>query len=93
MARITLDDPRLYLNRHLQWILFNQRVLEEARDQGNALLERVEFLAITANNLDEFVEIRVSSFRPAVHQPGRAYTIRRTGARIRVDAAIRPRAV
>src|SRR5580658_1798655 len=62
MARLALDDHRLYLNRHLQWIAFNQRVLEEARDARNPLLERVKFLAITANNLDEFVEIRVSSF-------------------------------
>jgi polyphosphate kinase len=62
MARIALDDHRLYLNRHLQWMAFNQRVLEEARDTRNPLLERVKFLAITANNLDEFVEIRVSSF-------------------------------
>jgi polyphosphate kinase len=62
MKRIKLDDPSLYSNRHLQWLAFNQRVLEEARDAGNPLLERVRFLAITANNLDEFVEIRVSSF-------------------------------
>jgi hypothetical protein len=62
MARIALDDHRLYLNRHLQWMAFNQRVLEEAHDTRNPLLERVKFLAITANNLDEFVEIRVSSF-------------------------------
>ena len=62
MARIALDDHRLYLNRHLQWMAFNQRVLEEARDGRNPLLERVKFLAITANNLDEFVEIRVSGF-------------------------------
>jgi polyphosphate kinase len=62
MKRISLDDHRLYLNRHLQWLAFNQRVLEEARDRRNPLLERVKFLAITANNLDEFVEIRVSSF-------------------------------
>ena len=62
MARIALDDHRFYLNRHLQWMAFNQRVLEEARDARNPLLERVKFLAITANNLDEFVEIRVSSF-------------------------------
>jgi len=62
MAHIKLDDPRYYLNRHVEWLEFNRRVLEEARDLGNPLLERVKFLAITANNLDEFVEVRVSSF-------------------------------
>jgi polyphosphate kinase len=62
MKRTALDDPRHYLNRHVEWLEFNRRVLEEARDIGNPLLERVKFLAITANNLDEFVEIRVSSF-------------------------------
>jgi polyphosphate kinase len=62
MTRIALDDPKFYLNRHLEWIAFNQRVLEEAQGTHNPLLERVKFLAITANNMDEFVEIRVSSF-------------------------------
>jgi len=62
MKRKDLKDPKLYFNRHVQWLAFNQRVLEEARDTSNPLLERVRFLAITANNLDEFVEIRVSSF-------------------------------
>src|ERR1700739_4980115 len=62
MKRINLDDPRYYLNRHIEWLEFNRRGLEEARDLGNPLLERVKFLAITANNLDEFVEVRVSSF-------------------------------
>ena len=62
MKRAALTDPRFYLNRHVQWLEFNRRVLEEARDIGNPLLERVKFLAITANNLDEFVEVRVSSF-------------------------------
>src|SRR5499425_137578 len=62
MRRIDLANPRYYLNRHVQWLEFNRRVLEEARDPGNPLLERVKFLAITANNLDEFVEVRVSSF-------------------------------
>ncbi|MGA8060844.1 MAG: hypothetical protein WB951_01455 [Candidatus Sulfotelmatobacter sp.] len=60
MARIRLDDPRYYFNRHQSWLAFNQRVLEEAQDEGNPLLERVKFLAITASNLDEFVEVRVA---------------------------------
>jgi len=71
MTRIALDDPRFYLNRHLQWMAFNQRVLEEARDAANPLLERVKFLAITANNLDEFVEIRVSGFLQKIEHGSR----------------------
>lgn len=71
MTRIALDDPRLYLNRHLEWLEFNRRVLEEARDIGNPLLERVKFLAITANNLDEFVEVRVSSFLQRIEHGAR----------------------
>ncbi len=71
MSRISLDDPRFYLNRHLQWMAFNQRVLEEARDPSNPLLERVKFLAITANNLDEFVEIRVSGFLQKIEHGSR----------------------
>src|SRR5215469_5621655 len=68
MTRIALNDPRYYFNRHVQWLEFNRRVLEEARDIGNPLLERVKFLAITANNLDEFVEVRVSSFLQEIEQ-------------------------
>lgn len=71
MKRLSLDDPRLYLNRHVQWMAFNRRVLEEAQDRSNPLLERVKFLAITANNLDEFVEIRVSSFLQKIEHGSR----------------------
>ena len=49
-----------YFNRDESWLLFNERVLEEAQDDSNPLLERVKFLAITASNLDEFLEIRVA---------------------------------
>jgi polyphosphate kinase len=58
--RIALDDPRYYFNRHESWLAFNRRVLEESLDESNPLLERVKFLAITASNLDEFVEVRLA---------------------------------
>jgi polyphosphate kinase len=50
-----------YFHRDESWLRFNERVLEEAADASNPLLERVKFLAITASNLDEFIEIRIAA--------------------------------
>jgi polyphosphate kinase len=54
----TSVKQKLFNGRDYSWMQFNRRVLEEADDSGNPLLERVKFLAITANNLDEYVEVR-----------------------------------
>jgi polyphosphate kinase len=58
----------LFLSRDESWLRFNQRVLEEAEDPTNPLLERVKFLAITASNLDEFVEIRVAGMLQRIEE-------------------------
>ena len=58
-----MSQERLYIDKEISWLAFNERVLQEAADKRNPLIERVRFLGIYSNNLDEFYKVRFADVK------------------------------
>lgn len=63
---ISSSDPDLYIDRDFSWLYFNNRVMEEALDENNPLLERIRFLSIFASNLDEYYMVRIPTVNKSI---------------------------
>ncbi len=90
-----LDEPSLYMNRELSLLEFQRRVLEEARDPRNKLLERVKFASILVSNLDEFYMVRVAAMKqklekgsPDLSIDGKTVTEQLAAVRASVDQLV-----
>mgnify|MGYP000249581994 CR=1 FL=1 len=58
-----MGQEKLYIEKELSWLAFNERVLQEAADKSNPLIERMRFLGIYSNNLDEFYKVRFAELK------------------------------
>ena len=63
-----MGQEKLYIEKELSWLSFNERVLQEAADKSNPLIERMRFLGIYSNNLDEFYKVRFAELKRRIRQ-------------------------
>ncbi|HLP40994.1 MAG TPA: polyphosphate kinase 1, partial [Fibrobacteria bacterium] len=88
-AALEYAGQAAFIDRELSWLAFNQRVLEEALDPANPLLERIKFLAICAGNLDEFFEVRVAALLQKVESGVPMDGIAGMDTRLKLEAVLK----